>query len=200
MTEDDPPVDCPTDGARPHTEADVALDTNDGFYKYRTGFLYPDLYTLALVCEDDDPLLDEDLLFIGRVTADAPAAAFGTQQDLLLKDTSYLLLEKQIESGDPFTAAGDVIKYKYLVTNIGNVSLAGPVTVADDKTTVACPALITIGDLDASLDPGEKVTCTADYDIIAADVAAGEVINKAVASADGVDSNADVEKAELAVP
>jgi hypothetical protein len=200
MTQDDPPVDCPTDGARPHTEADVALDTDDGFYKYRTGFLYPDLYTLALVCEDDDPLLDEDLLFIGRVTVDAPAAAYGTERNLLLEDTPRLLLSKQIASGNPFSKVGDVVKYDYLVTNTGNDSLAGPVTVADDKTTVACPALITIGDLDASLDPGEKVTCTADYTIIAADVVAGEVINKAVASADGVDSNADVEKAELAVP
>lgn len=87
MTEDDPPVECPTDGARPHTEADVALDTDDGLYKYRAGFLYPDLYTLALVCEDDDPLLDEDLLYIGTALVDAPAAAYGTQHDFLLEDS-----------------------------------------------------------------------------------------------------------------
>ena len=35
---------------------------------------------------------------------------------------------------------GDVISYSYLVPNTGNVSLAGPVTVTDDKTTVTCPA------------------------------------------------------------
>ena len=38
-------------------------------------------------------------------------------------------------------AVGDVISYSYVVTNIGNVRLAGPVTVADDKATVTCPAL-----------------------------------------------------------
>src|SRR5207248_2011690 len=35
---------------------------------------------------------------------------------------------------------GQLIGYSYLVTNTGNVTLAGPVTVSDDKTSVSCPA------------------------------------------------------------
>ena len=40
----------------------------------------------------------------------------------------------------PTTAVGDAIAYSFLVTNTGNVTLAGPVTVTDDKVTVTCPA------------------------------------------------------------
>jgi uncharacterized repeat protein (TIGR01451 family) len=90
-----------------------------------------------------------------------------------------------------FKTAGTVIDYEYVVTNTGNISLAGPVVVNDDKTTVTCPALTTIGDNDSNLDPGESVTCTASYTVTAADVAAHRVTNIATASIDGVTSEVD---------
>ena len=90
-----------------------------------------------------------------------------------------------------YVALGDTIDYHYLVTNTGNVSLDGPVTVADDKVTVTCPALSGIGDHDAQLDPGEHVTCTASHTITQADLDAGSIKNTATASAGGVDSVAD---------
>ncbi len=200
VTEDDPPVECPTDTARPLTEADVKLDNASGMYLYRTGFLYPGLYTLALVCEDDDPLLDEDLLFIDPAVVDAPAAAYGTGHDFLLEDTPRLQLAKEIISGSPFTAAGDIVSYEYHVTNTGNTGLTGPVSVSDDRTTVTCPDLMTIGDLDTTLDPGEQITCSADYAVTADDVANGSVTNTATASAGGVDSASVTATAVLAVP
>ena len=86
---------------------------------------------------------------------------------------------------------GAVISYSYLVKNTGNVTLAGPVTVSDDKTTVTCPPLNTVGDLDDFLDPGEAVTCTSTYTITGGDVAAAHVTNTASASAQGVASNSD---------
>ena len=73
------------------------------------------------------------------------------------------------------------------------MSLAGPVTVADDKTSVVCPALSTVGNEDGFLDPNEAVTCTASYSITQADLNGGSVTNVAKASAGGTDSNQDSE-------
>jgi uncharacterized repeat protein (TIGR01451 family) len=100
-----------------------------------------------------------------------------------------------VKTASPLTydAVGDSIGYSYLVTNSGNVRLAGPVTVADDKASVSCPAVNTVGNLDSFLDPGEAVTCTASYSITQADLNSGSVTNVAKASADGIDSNPDSE-------
>jgi hypothetical protein len=111
-----------------------------------------------------------------------------------------LTLVKSITSGSPFDRVGDVIKYSYLVTNSGNVSLSGPVTVADDKAPVTCPAVSTVGNGDGKLDPGETITCTASYTVTQADLRAGSVTNIAKASAGGTDSNPDQETAKAPVP
>ena len=71
--------------------------------------------------------------------------------------------------------------------------MAGPVTVADNKATVTCPAVSTVGNNDSFLDPGEAVTCTASYSITQADLNSGSVTNVAKASAAGIDSNEDTE-------
>ena len=90
-----------------------------------------------------------------------------------------------------FDTVGDDLEYQYVVTNTGNTSLAGPVVVTDDKTTVTCPDVATVGDLDGDLDPGESVTCTATYTVTQADVDAGGVTNVATASVDGIVSAVD---------
>jgi uncharacterized repeat protein (TIGR01451 family) len=73
-----------------------------------------------------------------------------------------------------YEAVGDVISYSYDVTNDGNVTISGPITVADDKATVTCPA----GDVA----PGASTKCTASYTISQADMDAGSVTNIAYAS------------------
>jgi len=104
--------------------------------------------------------------------------------------TTGLTLDKtSVQS--TYLAAGNVINYNYLVTNSGFATLQGPVTVADNKATVTCPAVSTVGDLDNFLDPGESITCTASYTITAGDVAAAFVTNTATATVQGVNSNSD---------
>jgi uncharacterized repeat protein (TIGR01451 family) len=105
-------------------------------------------------------------------------------------NTTGLTIEK---SADPmqFVAADEVISYEYVVTNSGFAALLGPVTVEDDKTTVTCPEVATVGDFDNYLDPAESVTCTATYTVVAGDVTAGSVTNVATAEVDGVTSDPD---------
>ncbi len=101
--------------------------------------------------------------------------------------TKSLSLEKSATE-TYFSAAGDVLHYSYKVTNNGGYPLLGPVTVSDNKATVTCPAVSTVGDLDSYLDVGEYVTCTASYTIVAGDLTTGSVTNTATAAANGATS------------
>ena len=85
-----------------------------------------------------------------------------------------------------YDSVNQVISYSYLVTNVGNVTLAGPFTVDDDKATVSCPT-------DTSLAPGASITCTASYVVTQADLDAGSVTNTATATNGKVTSNPDTE-------
>lgn len=96
-----------------------------------------------------------------------------------------------------FAATDNVLNYSYVVQNTGSGTLQGPVTVADNKATVTCPAVSTAivaatglpGDGDNWLDPGEQITCTASYTVTAADVTAKLVTNNASASISGFTSS-----------
>jgi LPXTG-site transpeptidase (sortase) family protein len=114
--------------------------------------------------------------------------------------TSELSLEKTA-SPNYFTAANDTISYSYLVTNSGDANLLGPVTVSDDKVTVTCPDVDTVGDGDDWLDVGESITCTATgvdaYTVTAGDVTAEYVKNTATASAGGINSNTVTKRVSL---
>lgn len=95
-----------------------------------------------------------------------------------------------INGNTAFNTVGQVINYSYTVTNTGSVSLAGPVTIADDRTTVPVCALVnSVGNGNNNLDTGESVICTSSYTITQADLTAGSVTSNAVARVGGVDSN-----------
>ena len=81
-----------------------------------------------------------------------------------------------------YDAVGETISYSYLVTNAGNVTLAGPFTVSDDKAVdESCPVT-------ASLAPGASITCSASYTVSQADLDAGSVTNSATATGGAVTS------------
>jgi len=63
-----------------------------------------------------------------------------------------------VKTASPATyfAVGATIDYSYLVTNEGNVRLAGPVSVIDDKATVSCPDVDTVGNGDTWFDVGSR--------------------------------------------
>jgi hypothetical protein len=77
---------------RPLDIASVNADlvNNDGSFDYRTGSLYPGTYTLAMICEPDDPDMDETLAFIGEQDVDAtmePPSPLGVGPvDFVLED------------------------------------------------------------------------------------------------------------------
>ena len=77
-------------------------------------------------------------------------------RDRLRRPESALTLVKSATPGT-YDSIDDVISYSYLITNTGNVTLDGPFTIADDQTTVTCPATATLARRLAS------ITCTASY-------------------------------------
>ncbi|WP_443135063.1 DUF7507 domain-containing protein, partial [Kitasatospora sp. CB01950] len=91
---------------------------------------------------------------------------------------------------------GSQVPYDFVVTNSGSVPVDN-LGVNDPKVgSVSCPVTV--------LQPGETVTCTATYAVTAADVAAGRVVNTAVAAgtADGdpVESPPSTETVPLVTP
>jgi hypothetical protein len=131
----------------------------------------------------------------GSLTNVATASAGGTTSNesrvtVAAKQAPALSL---LKSASPmvYSEVGDLIGYRYDVSNTGNVALAGPVSVADDKVSVTCPALGTVGNHDSALDPGESMTCSASYAVVQADLNRGSLTNVATASAGGTTSNQD---------
>jgi uncharacterized repeat protein (TIGR01451 family) len=84
-----------------------------------------------------------------------------------------------LKSASPskFSAAGQVITYRFYVVNTGNVALTG-VHVTDTRlpglSAVSCPR--------PALAPGKSEVCTATYTTTQADVDAGRIINTATAA------------------
>jgi LPXTG-site transpeptidase (sortase) family protein len=156
----------------------------------------PPTGTNTMVCTGSYTVTQSDINAGGTLdnTATADTDQTGTQdanESVDIVQGAALTLTKSINSGDPYSNPGETLEYEYEVENTGNVSLAGPVTVSDDKATVTCPDLITVGNNDGNLDPDEIVTCTASYTVLQADLDAGNVTNTATASADGTNSNQD---------
>jgi hypothetical protein len=92
------------------------------------------------------------------------------------------------KTGSPtsFHGPDELIAYSYTVENTGNVSLAGPINITDDRVTVSCPS--------GGLASGDTMICTASYTTTEADVVTGSILNTAIADAGaGVTASDDFE-------
>ena len=179
---------CP-DSDRPLLEAIVEDTETPGLKDYQTGYMLPDIYTVAMVCEDDNPTLDEDLRFIGKTEVDASDAddRDGTGPvNFVLDNIIELTLDKSLFSNDDedrsgTVSEGDTLNYSFVAANAGNVTLTG--VMIDDPL-----ADLSVLDCDmaqpATLAPGETQTCSATYMVTAGDVTAGSIENTATASSD----------------
>ena len=101
-----------------------------------------------------------------------------------------LTLEKTATE-QSFGAVGESIGYTYEVSNSGTVTLAGTVTIEDDKieSGITCAAVPVGG-----LGPGGTVTCTGSYTTKQADVDGSAVVNRATATLAGVQSSEATER------
>jgi len=174
------------------TTATVDFDDFTGDYLYRTMFLYPGFYTVALTCENDAANTEENPTFIGETSFFADTAANGAEHDFRLADIE-LILTKELTADDSPYEEGGKIDYSYTVTNDSAVDadgIVGPVVVLDDKAEVSCDDVNAVGNNDDNLDPGEVVNCTSSYTVTRADAQDVDgVTNTATASMGSTSSN-----------
>ncbi len=96
-----------------------------------------------------------------------------------------------------YSAVNDEIKYTYVVTNTGNVTLTG-VTVTEladftGKGTTPVPSFVSSsqGSPAGTLKPGEYATYTATYKVVQGDLDQGSIYNKAKADSNETDPETD---------
>ncbi|MEP3296601.1 hypothetical protein [Tateyamaria sp.] len=130
---------------------------------------------------------------VNIATASATTAGSGTATNVTSVDDTVtvpavlaprLTLAKSPPGVAPAFTLNEEIIYTYAITNSGNVDIAGPFSVTDDKIgTFACLA--------GPLARGATASCTQSYFLTATDVSAGIVTNSATAT-DGVTTSPSV--------
>ena len=88
-------------------------------------------------------------------------------------DKSSTKVITDLDSNGP--DAGDTVPFTFAITNTGTVPVTGLIVNDPEITSYTCPT--------TSLAPGATTTCSATYVLTAADVAAGQAVNTATASA-----------------
>ncbi|MEU9318970.1 hypothetical protein [Streptomyces sp. NPDC048295] len=105
-----------------------------------------------------------------------------------------LRLTKTVDDSRTYKV-GDKVTYTYTVTNTGSQSLTG-ISVTDDRVTgVTCEATT----LAPAGQSGDSTTCTGTYRVTAADAKRGEVVNRAVATAENGTVRSNQDQARISV-
>ncbi|MEU4504127.1 hypothetical protein [Streptomyces sp. NPDC024089] len=105
-----------------------------------------------------------------------------------------LLLTKTVDDSHKYKA-GDEVTYTYTVTNTGSRELTG-VSVTDDRVTGVTCEETTLAPAGQS---GDSTTCTGTYRVTAADARRGEVVNRAVATAENGTVRSNQDQARISV-
>ena len=118
--------------------------------------------------------------------AGTPVASAADSVTITAVQNPSLAFEKTLDAATPDQFnVGTRLDYSFVVTNTGNVTVQGPIVVADSLATVSCAAPPSGG-----LPPLGTVNCTASYVLGASDIALGATTN--VASASGTFNGAPV--------
>ena len=132
--------------------------------------------------------IDNTAVATGQDPADGTVTSPDASAEVTVIQPAPALELTKTASPTTVTAAGDTITYSFQVTNTGNVTLTD-VTVVErsfsgtgSPLSLSCPA-------DTTLDAGESLTCTADYQTTVADIAAGSIVN--TAGSTGIDPDGD---------
>jgi uncharacterized repeat protein (TIGR01451 family) len=107
-------------------------------------------------------------------TVIVPSGGAGVGNFYVMANVPAITVHKTADVAS-YSAVGQTITYSYLVTNTGDVSLSG---VAVDDTH---PGLTGLSCPQSTLLVGAAETCTAAYQVTAADLTAGSIVNTATA-------------------
>jgi uncharacterized repeat protein (TIGR01451 family) len=139
----------------------------------------------SLTCTASDTVSQADI-DAGSVTnvasaSDGVITSPDVSETVSATQTPSASVAKTVLTSD-FAMPGDRLDYEYVVTNTGNTSLLGPLSISDDRiASISCPALPSGGLL-----PGGQVICTAFDTVTQSDIDAGTVANTATATLGGV--------------
>ena len=137
-----------------------------------------------------------------KVVNSSTASATGASTETVANEFSVgqvkaLTMDKGTNASG-YDQVGDVIQYTYTLTNSGTVALDGTLQIQDDKIAsgnITCPAVPGNG-----MAPDQILTCAGSYTVVQSDVDAGEVVNQATATLDGVTSNEDTAQVSWRAP
>ncbi len=115
----------------------------------------------------------------GAVTSTNGGSGNTATAQLTISGAGLVLQKSTTNTG--FQASGS-IHYDYQLTNTGDITLYAPFLVTDDHIGTPTSTPFDCG-VATSLDPGDSLTCSADYSVTAGDVTARSVTNSATASA-----------------
>lgn len=119
--------------------------------------------------------------------AELSADFFSNRVDVDLVPSRSIVLTKNVTANDTFSEVGEVISYSFDVTNDGNQTLSGPLTIDDPLTADESCGPLTDGVLEAG--ETETAVCTASFTVGQDDLDAGSVVNTATSTLDGVESD-----------